>query len=182
LLGFALEQDDFREDPPKGFFRLSPGKEVRLRYAYIVKCNEVIKDPTTGEIQELRCSYDPETKSGSSQSKRKVKATIHWVSARHALKAEVRLYDHLFTKEEPDDVPEGSDWLMNINPKSLERLTDCRVEPFLANAKRGERFQFERLGYFCVDSDDTSAEKLVFNRAVALRDTWAKREKGATRG
>ena len=177
-----IEQDDFREDPPKGFFRLSPGKEVRLRYAYIIKCNEIIKDRTTGAVKELRCSYDPETKSGSAQSKRKVKATIHWVSAQHAIQAEVRLYDHLFTKEEPDDVPEGSDWLININPKSLERLTDCRVEPFLANAKRGERFQFERLGYFCVDSGDASAEKLVFNRAVTLRDTWAKLEKSGARG
>ena len=118
-----IEQDDFREDPPKGFFRLSPGKEVRLRYAYIIKCIGVVKDPKTGEMTELRCTYDPETKSGSSQSKRKVKATIHWVSAAHALPAEVRLYDHLFTKEDPDDVPEGSDWLANINPKSLERLT-----------------------------------------------------------
>ncbi len=177
-----IEQDDFREDPPKGFFRLSPGKEVRLRYAYIVKCNEIVKDPTSGAVKELRCSYDPETKSGSAQSKRKVKATIHWVSVRHALKAEVRLYDHLFTKEEPDDVPAGSDWLVNVNPKSMERLTDCRVEPFLANAKRGERFQFERLGYFCVDSRDSSAEKLVFNRTTTLRDTWAKLEKIGTRG
>ena len=129
-----IEQDDFREEPPKGFFRLSPGKEVRLRYAYIIKCIGVVKDPKTGEMTELRCTYDPETKSGSSQSKRKVKATIHWVSAAHALPAEVRLYDHLFTKEDPDDVPEGSDWLANINPKSLERLTSCRVEPYLANA------------------------------------------------
>jgi len=169
-----IEQDDFREEPPKGFFRLSPGKEVRLRYAYIIKCTEVVKDPITGEIKELRCLYDPETKSGSSQSKRKVKATIHWVSAAQALPAEVRLYDHLFTKEDPDDVPDGSDWLANINSKSLERLTECRVEPFLAEAKPGERFQFERLGYFCVDSEDSSAAELVFNRSVTLRDTWAK--------
>ena len=169
-----IEQDDFREEPPKGFFRLSPGKEVRLRYAYIIKCTEVVKDPITCEIKELRCLYDPETKSGSSQSKRKVKATIHWVSAAQALPAEVRLYDHLFTKEDPDDVPDGSDWLANINSKSLERLTECRVEPFLAEAKPGERFQFERLGYFCVDSEDSSAAELVFNRSVTLRDTWAK--------
>jgi glutaminyl-tRNA synthetase len=169
-----IEQDDFREEPPKGFFRLSPGKEVRLRYAYIIKCREVVKDPITCEIKELRCLYDPETKSGSSQSKRKVKATIHWVSAAQALPAEVRLYDHLFTKEDPDDVPDGSDWLANINSKSLERLTECRVEPFLAEAKPGERFQFERLGYFCVDSEDSSAAELVFNRSVTLRDTWAK--------
>ena len=172
-----IEQDDFREDPPKGFFRLSPGKEVRLRYAYIIKCTEIIKDPTTGAIKELRCTYDPETKSGSSQSKRKVKATIHWVSATHAITAEVRLYDHLFAKEDPDEVAEGSDWLANINPKSVECLMDCRIEPCLANAKPGERFQFERLGYFCVDSEDSSAERLVFNRTVMLRDTWAKLER-----
>ena len=173
-----IEQDDFREEPPKGFFRLSPGKEVRLRYAYIIKCNEVVKDSTTGAIKELRCTFDPETKSGSSQSKRKVKATIHWVSAAHALAAEVRLYDYLFAKEDPDDIPEGSDWLANLNPKSLERLTSCQVEPYLANARAGERFQFERLGYFCVDSEDSSAQKPVFNRSVTLRDSWAKIEKG----
>jgi glutaminyl-tRNA synthetase len=172
-----IEREDFREDPPKGFFRLSPGKEVRLRYAYIIKCVELIKDPISGAIKELRCTYDPETKSGSSQSKRKVKATIHWVSATHAITAEVRLYDHLFTKEDPDDVPEGSDWLGNLNPKSMERLTDCRIEPCLASAKPGERFQFERLGYFCVDSEDSSADKLAFNRTVTLRDSWAKIEK-----
>jgi len=168
-----IEQDDFREDPPKGFFRLSPGKEVRLRYAYIIKCNEIIKDPATGEIIELRCSYDPETKSGSSRSNRKVKATIHWVSAPHALPAEVRLYDHLFTKEDPDDIPEGADWLANLNTRSLETLSNCKIEPFLAEASPGARYQFERLGYFCVDRD-SSREKLVFNRTVTLRDTWAK--------
>jgi len=172
-----IEQDDFREEPPKGFFRLSPGREVRLRYAYIIKCVGVVKDPQNGEITELRCTYDPETKSGSSQSNRKVKATIHWVSAAHALPAEVRLYDHLFTKEDPEEVPHDTDWLANINPKSLERLTACRVEPLLANAKPGERYQFERLGYFCVDSEDSSPNALVFNRAVTLRDTWAKVEK-----
>jgi glutaminyl-tRNA synthetase len=177
-----IEEEDFRENPPKGFFRLSPGKEVRLRYAYIIKCTEVIKDPTTGAIKELRCTYDPETKSGSSQSKRKVKATIHWVSATHAITAEVRLYDHLFTKEDPDDVPKGGDWLANINPKSVECLTECRIEPCLADAKSGERFQFERLGYFCVDTEDSSAARLVFNRTVTLRDSWAKLEKGGTRG
>ena len=149
-----------------------------MRYAYIVKCEKVIKDSVTGEVVELRCTYDPETKSGSSQSKRKVKATIHWVSAAHAISAEVRLYDHLFTKEDPDDVPEGADWLANLNPKSLERLTGCRLEPFLANAKSGERYQFERLGYFCVDSVESSPSALVFNRTVTLRDTWAKIEKG----
>lgn len=172
-----IEQDDFREEPPKGFFRLSPGKEVRLRYAYIIKCTGIARDPQTGAVTELRCSYDPETKSGSSQSNRKVKATIHWVSVAHALRAEVRLYDHLFTKEDPEEIPDNTDWLVNFNPKSLERLTGCRVEPSLANAKAGERYQFERLGYFCVDSEDSSTTALVFNRAVTLRDTWAKTAK-----
>jgi glutaminyl-tRNA synthetase len=168
-----IEQDDFREEPPKGFFRLSAGREVRLRYAYIIKCIDVVKDPETGEIRELRCTYDPETKSGSSQSNRKVKATIHWVSADHAKEAEVRLYDHLFSKEDPDAVPDGIDWLTNVNPKSLEVLTNCRVEPILANAQIGELYQFERLGYFCVDSVDSTKRKLVFNRTVTLRDSWA---------
>ncbi len=173
-----IEQDDFREEPPKGFFRLSPGKEVRLRYAFIIKCTGLSKDPSTGAITELHCTYDPETRSGSAQSKRKVKATIHWVSAAHAVGAEVRLYDHLFTKEDPEDIPEGADWLANVNPKSLERLASCRVEPCLANAKPGERYQFERLGYFCVDSEESFATKLIFNRSVTLRDTWARMEKG----
>ncbi len=175
-----IEQDDFREEPPKGFFRLSPGKEVRLRYGYIIKCTEVVKDPVTGEIKELRCTFDPETKSGSSQSKRKVKATIHWVSAAHALPAEVRLYDHLFSKEDPEDIPEGSGWLANINSKSLEGLTSCRVEPYLARSKAGDRYQFERLGYFCTDKD-SSTSQMVFNRSVSLRDTWAKMEKSASK-
>jgi len=174
-----IEQDDFREEPPKGFFRLSPGKEVRLRYAYIIKCTDVVKDPSTGAVRELRCSYDPETKSGSSQSKRKVKATIHWVSAAHALGAEVRLYDHLFSVEDPDDVPEGADWLANLHPNSLERLAACRVEPCLAHAKPGDRYQFERLGYFCVDRESADKRK-VFNRSVTLRDAWAK--VGSSRG
>jgi glutaminyl-tRNA synthetase len=169
-----IEQDDFREEPPKGFFRLSPDREVRLRYAYIIKCIGVVRDSRTGEIKEIHCTYDPETKSGLSQIRRKVKATIHWVSADHALEAEVRLYDHLFTKEDPDDVPDGSDWLANVNPKSLERLTSAQVEPVLANAKPEERYQFERLGYFCVDSVDSSPAHLVFNRTVTLRDGWAK--------
>jgi glutaminyl-tRNA synthetase len=152
---------------------------VRLRYAYIVKCTAVIKD-SAGEIEEIHCTYDPETKSGLSQSNRKVKATIHWVSASHALEAEVRLYDHLFTKEDPDDVPEGFDWTANLNPRSREELTDCRVEPLLIGAKVGEHYQFERLGYFCVDVD-SSPEHLVFNRTVTLRDTWAKIEKSGRR-
>jgi glutaminyl-tRNA synthetase len=172
-----IERDDFREEPPKGFFRLSPDREVRLRYAYIVKCIGIVKDSRTGEIKEIHCTYDPETKSGLSQSGRKVKATIHWVSAEHALEAEVRLYDHLFTREDPDDVSDGSDWLANVNPKSLESLTSAHVEPVLANAKPGERYQFERLGYFCADSVDSSPGHLVFNRTVTLRDTWAKIEK-----
>jgi glutaminyl-tRNA synthetase len=172
-----IEKDDFREEPPKGYFRLSPGKEVRLRYGYIIKCVGVDKDPATGEIRELRCTYDPETKSGSSQSSRKVKATIHWVSAAHALEAEVRLYEHLFTREDPEDVAEGADWLANINPHSVERLTACRVEPDLARARAGESYQFERLGYFCVDVEDSAPGKLVFNRAVTLRDSWAKIER-----
>jgi glutaminyl-tRNA synthetase len=141
----------------------------------------VIKDSHTGEIKEIHCTYDPETKSGLSQSGRKVKATIHWVSAAHAINAEVRLFDHLFTKEDPDDVPDGSDWMANINPKSLERLASCKVEPVLANAQPGARYQFERLGYFCVDSVDSSTGHLVFNRTVTLRDTWARIEKGGKR-
>jgi glutaminyl-tRNA synthetase len=172
-----IEQDDFREEPPKGFFRLSPGKEVRLRYAYIIKCVDVVNDPKTGEAIELRCTYDPETKSGSAQSGRKVKATLHWVSAAHAIEAEARLYDHLFTAENPDDVEEGVDWTRNINPKSLETVTSCRVEPLLAGAAPGGRYQFERLGYFCVDAVDSSERKLVFNRTITLRDPWAKVEK-----
>jgi glutaminyl-tRNA synthetase len=170
-----IEEEDFREEPPKGYFRLSPGKEVRLRYAYIIKCVGVEKDPATGAIRQLRCTYDPETKSGSSQSSRKVKATIHWVSAAHALQAEVRLYDHLFAKEDPDDIAEGTDWLANVNPKSLERLSACRVEPQLATSVIGQHYQFERLGYFCVDRDSNSGA-LVFNRSVTLRDTWARIE------
>jgi glutaminyl-tRNA synthetase len=176
-----IEQDDFREEPPKGFFRLSPGREVRLRYAYIIKCVDLVKDPMTGQVTELRCTYDPETKSGSSRSNRKVKATIHWVSAEHAKEAEVRLYDHLFSNEDPNDVPDDVDWLTNINPKSLELLTDCRVEPVLASAKIGELYQFERLGYFCVDSVDSTERKPVFNRTVTLRDSWANLQKAAKR-
>jgi glutaminyl-tRNA synthetase len=176
-----IEQDDFREELPKGFFRLSPGREVRLRYAYIVKCIGVVKDSETGEIKEIHCTYDPETKSGLSQSNRKVKATIHWVSAAHAVPAEVRLYDQLFTKEDPEQVPEGQNWTVNLNPQSLETLTGCRVEPFLIRAKVGEPYQFERLGYFSMDNVDSSPGHLIFNRAVTLRDTWAKIEKSRRR-
>ncbi|GIW54290.1 MAG: glutamine--tRNA ligase [Nitrospiraceae bacterium] len=176
-----IEQDDFREDPPKQFFRLAPGREVRLRYAYIIKCIGVVKDERTGQVIELRCTYDPETRSGSSQEQRKVKATIHWVSAAHAIEAEVRLYDHLFSKPDPNDVPEGRDYTANLNPDSLERLTACRVEPSLKSARPGMRYQFERLGYFCVDPDST-ADRLVFNRTVTLKDAWAKIEKAQKAG
>ena len=167
-----IEQDDFRENPPKKYFRLSPGTEVRLRYAYIIKCVGVVKDEKTGEIIEVRCTYDPETRSGSSQSARKVKGTIHWISASHAVNAEVRLYDRLFSVEDPG----GDNWRDFINPNSLEVVRQCKVERSLATAKPQDRFQFERLGYFCVD-DDSREDALVFNRAVRLRDTWAKIEK-----
>jgi glutaminyl-tRNA synthetase len=170
-----VERDDFREDPPKQFYRLSPGREVRLRYAYFVKCVGVVKDEKTGEVVELRCTYDPATRGGNAPDGRKVQATIHWVSAAHALPAEVRLYDHLFAKPDPDDVPAGADYKANLNPKSLEVLTGCRVEPSLAGVGAGSRFQFERQGYFCVDKD-SAAGALVFNRTASLRDTWAKIE------
>ncbi len=171
-----IERDDFREEPPKKFFRLAPGREVRLKHAYIIKCESVVKDDKTGEVVELHCTYDRETKSGGAQASRKVKGTLHWVSAEHALQAEARLYDHLFTKADPDDVEEGSDFSANLNPNSLETLTSCKVEPSLTGAKQGDRYQFLRLGYFCVDSD-SSNEKLVFNRTVSLYDTWAKIER-----
>jgi glutaminyl-tRNA synthetase len=170
-----IEQDDFREDPPKKYFRLAPGREVRLRYAYFITCDEAVKDPNTGEVVELRCTYDPATRGGDAPDGRKVKATLHWVSAAHAVEAEVRLYDHLFTKESPDEVEEGRDFTANLNPNSLETLTGCRLEPSLAAASPGDRFQFERLGYFVVDPDSTEA-RLVVNRTVTLRDTWAKIE------
>jgi len=170
-----IERDDFREDPPKKFFRLAPGREVRLRYAYYVTCVDVVKD-AGGEVTELHCTYDPATRGGDSPDGRKVKATLHWVSAAHALPAEVRLYDHLFVAENPLDVPEGDDWKSGVNPDSLEVLEGCWVEPELAGAVPGTRYQFERLGYFCVDTDSQEGE-LVFNRTVTLRDTWAKIEK-----
>ena len=171
-----IERDDFMEDPPKKFFRLAPGREVRFRYAYYVTCTDVIKDEKTGEVTELRCTYDPATRGGSSPDGRKVKSTIHWVSARHAVQAEVRLYDHLFKTEFPEEVEEGADFTDNLDPNSLQTLTDCLVEPSLAGAEPPCRVQFERLGYFCVDRD-SSPEKLVFNRTVSLRDTWAKVQK-----
>ena len=163
------------EDPPRKFFRLAPGREVRLRYAYFVTCTDIVKDDQ-GNVIELRCTYDPATRGGDAPDGRKVKATLHWVSAQHALDAEVRLYDNLFTKENPDDAPEGEDFTANLNPNSLEVLTDCKLEPSLAGADALTRYQFERLGYFCVDSDST-ADKPVFNRTVGLRDTWAKIQK-----
>lgn len=176
-----IEQEDFRENPPKKFFRLSPGQEVRLRYAYIIKCVGVVKDEHTGEVIEVHCTYDPDTRSGSSQAGRKVKGTLHWVSAAHALDAEVRLYEHLFLNSDPNDIPEGEDCTANLNPNSLERLTGCRVEPSLTNAQPGNRYQFERQGYFCVDPDSSSG-RLVFNRTVSLKDTWAKIEKAQQEG
>jgi glutaminyl-tRNA synthetase len=174
-----IEQDDFREDPPKDFFRLGPGREVRLRYAYFIKCVNVVKDPQTGTVTELHCTYDPETRGGNAPDGRKVKGTIHWVSADHAVGAEVRLHDHLFTKPDPDDVPEGQDYRINLNPNSLVTLTNCRLEPSLANASADTRYQFERQGYFCVDAVDSKPGRLVFNRAVSLRDTWAKLQAGS---
>ena len=168
-----IERDDFMEDPPKKFYRLAPGREVRLRYAYFIKCEEVVKDPGSGEVVELRCTYDPATRGGDSPDGRKVKATLHWVSAAHALPAEVRLYNTLFTKRDAGEVEEGADWKSNLNPKSLETLSECWVEPSLKDAPPGARYQFERMGYFCVDSRDSGARKLVFNRTVTLRDPWA---------
>lgn len=168
-----IEQDDFMEDPPNKFFRLAPGKEVRLKNTYFITCRSVVKDETTGEIVELRCTYDPESKGGNSPDGRKIKGTLHWVSASHAVKAEVRLYDHLFMKIDPEDVEEGKDFRSNINPNSLEIIENCMVEPDLVRAKPGDRFQFLRMGYYCVDNDSTE-NKLIFNRTVGLKDTWAK--------
>jgi glutaminyl-tRNA synthetase len=167
-----VERDDFREDPPKQFFRLSPGREVRLRYAYFIRCERVVKD-ASGEVIELHCSYDPATRGGDAPDGRKVKATLHWVSAAHAIPAEVRLYDRLFTVENPS----GDDYLSTLNPQSLDVLRDCQLEPSLAAAAPGSRYQFERHGYFCADSVDSRPGQPVFNRTVALRDTWAKIEK-----
>jgi glutaminyl-tRNA synthetase len=169
-----IERDDFLENPPKKFFRLSPGREVRLRYAYFITCVEVKKDSATGEIAEIHCTYDPATRGGDSPDGRSPKATVHWVSAAHAVPGEVRLYDTLFTKRDPGEVEEGADWKSNLNPKSLEVLRDSKLEPFLKKAKPGDQFQFERLGYFSVDLKNSSADRPVFNRTVTLRDTWAR--------
>jgi len=171
-----IEASDFKEFPPKGFFRLSPGNEVRLKHAYIIKCERVVKDQRTGEIIQIQCSYDPETISGGPKADRKVKSTLHWVSAPHALDAQVRLYDHLFLKENPNEVEEDQDFKTNLNPDSLQVLTDSKIEPSLATAKPQDRFQFMRLGYFCVDPDSTQ-KRLVFNRTVTLQDEWTKIEK-----
>ncbi len=171
-----IEREDFLEDPPRKFFRLAPGREVRLRYAYYIKCVKVIKDEQTGHVTEVHCTYDPKTRGGYSPDGRKVKATLHWVSADHALKAEARLYDRLFLKENPLDNDDGSDFRAHLNPNSLETLT-CYVEPSLAGATPGTRYQFERLGYFYVDPVDSTAKNLVFNRTITLRDTWSKKQK-----
>lgn len=170
-----IEQDDFLEDPPKKFFRLAPGREVRLRYAYFIKCQQVIKDEKSGEIVEIRCTYDPETRGGNAPDGRKVKVTLHWVAAPTALPAKIRLYENLFSQEDPDQTEEGKDFTSNLNPNSLE-IANGYIEPSLQNAKPGEHYQFERLGYFCVDTDSTP-ENPIFNRTVTLRDTWAKIQK-----
>ena len=174
-----IEEDDFREDPPKQFYRLAPGREVRFRYAYLITCKEVIKD-SSGKVVELRCTYDPATRGGNAPDGRKIKSTIHWVSAAHALPAEIRLYDNLFVKENPNEVEEGEDFTKNLNPDSLQILPDCRIEPSMRDAEPGTKCQFERLGYYCVDRD--SGDKMVFNRTIGLRDTWAKIEKRAITG
>jgi glutaminyl-tRNA synthetase len=172
-----IEQDDFREDPPKKFFRLAPGREVRLRYAFFILCTGVIKDEQSGEIREIRCTYDPETRGGDAPDGRKVKGTLHWVSERHAIEAEVRLYDRLFLRPNPMDDKEGKDFKDFLNPASLEVLDPCYLEPSLRGVEPGSRYQFERLGYFCADTKDSRPDKPVFNRTVPLRDSWAKIEK-----
>jgi glutaminyl-tRNA synthetase len=174
-----IEREDFMENPPKGFFRLAPGREVRLRYAYFVTCTDVVKDDD-GRVVELHCKYDPATQGGNAPDGRKVKSTLHWVSASHALRAEVRLYDHLFTKERPDEAADGEDFRSNLNPQSLQILSDCMAEPSLKDTRPFDRFQFERLGYFCIDADTTD-DRLVINRTVTLRDTWAKVQKNGVK-
>jgi glutaminyl-tRNA synthetase len=168
-----LERDDFMEDPPKKFFRLAPGREVRLRYAYFIRCVDVVKDEQTGEVREIHCTYDPETLGGHAPDGRQVKATLHWVSAAQAIPGEVRLYDRLFTRANPGEGKDG-DFMAHLNPQSLEFLTSCKLEPSLAAAAPGEIYQFERQGYFCVDTRDSAPGALVFNRTVTLRDPWAK--------
>ena len=172
-----IEREDFMEDPPRKFYRLAPGREVRLKHAYYITCNNVVKDENTGEIVEIHCTYDPETRGGWSDDGRRVQGTLHWVSAEHAVDAEVRLYESLFTEREPENAANGTDWIQFLNPDSLEILNNCKVEPSLVDAPSESRYQFLRMGYFCVDSD-TTPEKLVFNRTVPLRDSWAKIQKG----
>ncbi len=169
-----IEQNDFMEEPPKKFFRLAPGREVRLRYAYFITCVDVVKDPATGEVTELHCTYDPQTRGGDAPDGRKVKGTLHWVSAAHALEVQVNLYEHLFVKDNPNAAEEGKDFVDYLNPNSLEILENCMIEPSLTAANPGDRYQFERLGYFCVDTKDSAQQSPVFNRIVTLRDTWAK--------
>jgi glutaminyl-tRNA synthetase len=174
-----IEQDDFREHPPKQYYRLSPGREVRLRYGFFITCRGVVKDEKTGQVIEIHATYDPATRGGNAPDGRKVKATIHWVSAAHAVDAEVRIYENLFLKENPDEVAEGQDFTANLNPNSLEVVTSAKLEPSLAHAAPGDRYQFERLGYFCADRDSAPGN-LVFNRTVPLKDTWARIEKRGT--
>ena len=173
-----IERDDFLEEPPKKYFRLAPGREVRLRWGYVVKCVEVVKD-AAGEVVEVRCTHDPATKGGGTPDGRRVQGTIHWVAAADAVDAEVRLYNPLFAAADPDDVPEGVDWITLVDPGSLEILTGCKVEPALATAAPGDRVQFERTGYFTADLADHTPERPVFNRTVTLRDSWAKEQKKA---
>jgi glutaminyl-tRNA synthetase len=170
-----IERDDFREDPPRKFFRLGPGREVRLKHAYFIRCERVVKDENTGEITELHCTYDPATRGGEAPDGRKVKGTLHWVSAAHAVDAEVRLFEHLLTIATVDEMEEGKDFRSYINPSSIEKLTGCKVEPGLAGSAPGTSYQFLRHGYFCVDRDSTE-DRLVFNRSVSLRDSWSKIE------
>ncbi len=172
-----IEREDFREDPPKKWFRLAPGREVRLKHAYYVTCTDVVKDKRTGEVVELHCTYDPESRGGWTKDERRVKGTLHWVSTAHAFPVEVRLYDYLFSKENPGDVEENADFKANLNPKSLETLASCQAEPGLKEAKPGDRYQFLRQGYFCVDAADSKPDHPVFNRTATLRDTWAKIER-----
>ncbi|MDH4257752.1 MAG: glutamine--tRNA ligase/YqeY domain fusion protein, partial [Candidatus Aminicenantes bacterium] len=172
-----VEREDFRDDPPKKWFRLAPGREVRLKHAYYVTCTDVVKDEHTGEVVELHCTYDPESRGGWTKDNRRVKGTMHWVSAAHAFPVEVRLYDNLFSKEDPGDVEDNADFKANLNPKSLETLASCQAEPGLKQAKPGDRYQFLRQGYFCVDTGDSKPGSPVFNRTATLRDTWAKIER-----
>jgi glutaminyl-tRNA synthetase len=172
-----IERDDFREVPPPKYYRLSPGTEVRLRHGYVIRCTGAVRDPASGEVVEVRAVYDPETGHGATPDGRRVKATIHWVSAEHAVRAEVRLYDTLLSAETPDDLPEGGDFVAALHPASLEVLSDCRLEPALAEARPGEAWQFERLGYFCADAGDSRPGAPVFNRTVTLKDAWARIEK-----